>query len=61
MPGGGEPVRGGVRATDDGRGTHLPEAADGTDAVQRVWGGDGDGIIGGAQDDTAWASGRGEM
>ena len=29
--------------------------------MQRVWGGDGDGIIGGAQDDTAWASGRGDM
>ena len=47
--------------TDDGRGTLLPGAAEGTVAVQGVWGGSGGGIIGGAQDDTAWASGRGEM
>ena len=29
--------------------------------MQGVRGGDGGGIVGGAQDDTAWASGRGEM
>ena len=61
MPGGGDPVGGGVKSTDDGRGTHLPGEAEGTGAVQRVQVGDGDGIIGEAQDNTAWASGRGEM
>ena len=61
MPGGRDPVRGGVRATGDGRGTLLPVAAEGTGAVKGVRGGDGGGIIGGAQDGTTWASGRGEM
>ena len=61
MPGGGDPVRGGVQAKGDGRGTLLPGAAEGTGAVQGVWGGDGGGIIGRAQDDTTWASGRGYM
>ena len=61
MSGSGDIVRGGVRATDDGIGILLPGAAEGTGAVQGVWRGDGDGIIGGAQDDTAWSSGRGEM
>ena len=45
---------------DDGRGNLLPGAAEGTGAVQGVWGGDGGWIIGGTQDD-AWASSRGEM
>ena len=58
MPGGGEPVGGGVRVMDDGRGTLLPVAAEVTGAVQGVCGGDDNGVIGGAQDDTAWASGR---
>ena len=61
MPGGGEPFGGGVQATDDGRRTHLPGAAEGTGAMQGLWGGGGYGIIGGAQDDTAWTSGRGVM
>ena len=59
MPGVRDPVRGGVRAMDDRRGTLLPGAAERTSAVQGVQGGDGDGIIGGAQYDTVWASGRG--
>ena len=49
-----------MRATDDGRGTLLLGAVEGTGAVQGVRVGDVDLIIGGAQDDTAWASGRGE-
>ena len=61
MPGGGDPVGGGIRATDEGRGTHLPGAVEETGAVQGVWGGDDSGIIGRAQDDIAWSSGRGEM
>ena len=61
MPGGGYPVGGGVQLTDYGRGTLLPGAAEGAGAVQGVQGGDGDGVIGGAQDDTAWASFRGEI
>ena len=59
MPGGGDPFGGGVWATDDGIGTHLPRAAEGTDTVQGVRGGDGGGIIGGAQDDKSWTSDRG--
>ena len=49
MPGGGDKVGGDVWVTDDGRGTLLPGVAEGTGALQ---GGDGGGIIGGAQDDT---------
>ena len=33
MPGGGDPVVGGVRETDDGRGPFLPGATEGTGAV----------------------------
>ena len=47
--------------TDDGRGTLLQGAEEGTGTVQGVRGGDGGWVIGEAQDDTAWASGRGEM
>ena len=61
MPGGGDPVGGGVWVTDDRIGDLLTGSTEGTGAVQGEWGGDGGGIIGGAQDDTAWASGRGEM
>ena len=57
MTGGSYPVGGGVRATGDSRGTLLPGAIEGTGTVQRVRGGYGGGIFGGAQDDTAWASG----
>ena len=53
MPGGGYPVRGGVRTTDDRRGTLLLGAIEGTGIVQGLRGGDGSGIFGGAQDDTA--------
>ena len=53
MPGGRYPFGGGVRAMDDRRGAFLPGATEGTGPVQGVWGGDGDGIFGGAQDDTA--------
>ena len=61
MIGVGDPVRGGVQVTDDMIGTHLPGAAEGAGEVQGVQVGDGDGIIGGVQDDTAWASGRGDI
>ena len=61
MPGGRDPVKGGVQATDDRRGTYLPGSAEGTGAVQGVWVVDASGIISGAQDDTSWASGRGEI
>ena len=60
MPGGGYPVRGGVQVTDDRRGTFLPGETEGTGPVQGVRGGDGGGIFGGSQDDTACESGRGE-
>ena len=45
----------------DGRGNLLPGAVEVTGEVQGVWGGDGGGIIGRAQNDTSWASCRGEM
>ena len=60
MPGGGDPVVGGVLDTDDRRANLLPGAAEGTGAVQGVQGGYGGGIFGGAQDDTAWSSDRGD-
>ena len=56
MPGGGEPVGGGVQATDDGIGTLLPGATEGTDTVQGVQGGDGGWVFGREQDYTAWVS-----
>ena len=61
MPGGRDPVGGGVWVTDDRRGTLLLGAAEGTGAVQGVRGGDGGWINGRAHEDTTWASGRGEM
>ena len=60
MSGGGDPVGGGVQATDDRGGTHLPGATEGTGTVQGVRGGYGGGIFGGSQYDTAWESGRSE-
>ena len=60
MPGNRDPVGGGIRATDNGGGTHLPGATEGTGLGQGVQRGDGGRIFGGAQYDAAWASGRGE-
>ena len=60
MPGGGDPVGGGVRATDDRRGTLLSGAIEGTGTVQGVWGGDGGGVFDREKYDTAWGSSRGE-
>ena len=59
MPGGGDPVRGGVWAADDGVGKHLLGATEGTGQVKVVRGGDGGRIFGGTQDDSEWARGRG--
>ena len=61
MPGGGDPVGGGVRATNDWRGTFLPGAAEGTGALQGVRGGDVGWINGRAHEDTTWAIGIGDM
>ena len=61
MPGGGDPVRGGVRVTDDGRGTFLLGVAEGTGAVQGVRVGDGGWIYGRANEDTTWVIDRGYM
>ena len=61
IPGVGDPVRGSVRGTDDGRGNFLPGAAEETGAVQEVWGGDGGWIYGRTHEDTTWATGRGDM
>ena len=60
MPGGGDPVVGVVRASDDRRGTLLTGVTEGTGKVQGVRGGDGGGIFVGAKDDKEWASGRGD-
>ena len=46
---------------DDERGTLLPVAVEGTGSSQGVRGGGGGRIIGGEQDDTAWASYRREI
>ena len=46
LPGGRESVGGGVQETDNGGGTHLQEAPEGTDSLQVVLGGDGGGIYG---------------
>ena len=61
MPGVGDPVGGGVRATDDGRGNFLPGSEEEMGAVQGVGGGDGCWIDVKAHEDTTWASGRGDM
>ena len=47
MPSSGDPVGGDVQAMDEGGGSHLPVATEGTGPVQEVWGGDGGGIFGG--------------
>ena len=52
ITGGREPVGGGVRETDDERGTLLPGAAEGTSAVKGVQGGAGGWIFGRAHDAT---------
>ena len=49
-----------MQETDNGGGPNLHGATEGTGPVQGVRGGDGGGIFGGAQDDTAWKSGRGK-
>ena len=46
MPGGGDPVEGGVWATHDRRGTLLTVTSEGTGAVQGVRGGYGGRIVG---------------
>ena len=46
MPGGRDPVGDSVQATDDGRGTFLPGATEGTGPVQGVGGGHGSGVFG---------------
>ena len=61
MPGGGDPVGGGVRARDDGRGTFLPGASERTDAMQGLRGGYDGWIDGRAHEGTTWTSGRGDM
>ena len=61
LPGDRDTVGSGVQEEDDGGGTNIPGAAEGTG---RVWGmreGDGSGIVGTPQDDTAWADNRGAM
>ena len=61
MQGGGDPVGGGVRATDDGRGKFLPEAVEGMGAVQGVRGGDDEWIDGRAHKETTQEVGGGDM
>ena len=52
MPGGGDPVGGGVWAKDDWKGTLLLGESEGTGAVQGVRVGDDNCIIGRIQEDT---------
>ena len=61
MPGGGDPVGGGVQATDEGIGTFLLGAAEKTSAVQGVQVGNEGLINDRAHEDTTWEIGRGEM
>ena len=61
MPGSRDPVGGGSLAIDEGRGTLLPGAAEGTGSVKVVQGGDGGYIDVRAHEDTTWVSGRGDM
>ena len=61
MTGSRDPFGGGVQAPDEGRGTLQLGAAEGTGAVQGLWGEDGGWIDGRTHDNTLWASGRGEM
>ena len=61
MPGGGEPVGGIVRASDDRIWTLLLGSEEGTGAVHGVRRGDGGWIIGREHDDTTWESGREDM
>ena len=61
MPCSGDPAGGGEQATDDGRGALLLGVTEDTGTFQGLRGGDGGCIFGASQDDTSWASGRGEM
>ena len=59
LSGGRESVGGGIWETDSGGGPHLPGVTKGIGLVQIVRGGEGGGICGGTQDDSAWDSFRG--
>ena len=59
LPGRGGLVGGGVQDTDNGGGTYLQGATEGTVPLRGLRVGDGGGICGRSQDDSAWASGRG--
>ena len=58
---GRDPVRGGVWATDYGRGTLLPGVEEGTGAVRGVQVRDESWIDGRVHDDTTWTRGRVEI
>ena len=47
MPGGKDPVGGGVRDTYDGRGPLVPEVTEGKGSLKGVLGGDGACVAGG--------------
>ena len=58
MPGGGDPVGGGIWEKDDGGGPHIPGTSERKGPVRglrEIYGG---GIIGITQGDVAWAGGR---
>ena len=54
MPGGGDPVGGGLWQNGDGRVTFLPGAIEGVCALQGVWVGYGGWIDGRAHEVTTW-------
>ena len=61
MPGGGDTVYGSIQEKDDGGGNNIPGAAERTGTVRVMQEGDGGGIVGVPQGDTAWAGGIGVM
>ena len=61
MPGGRDPVGGGIWEKDDGVGPHIPGTSERKGLVRGLRERDGRGIIGITQGDAAWAVGRGAV
>ena len=61
IPGGGDPVGGGIWEKDDGGGSHIPETSERKGPAQGLREIGGGGIIGITQGDVAWAGGRGAV
>ena len=61
MPGGRDPVRGGIWEKDDREGLHIPGTSEMKGPVRGLRERDGSGIIGITQGDAVWAGGRGAV